>query len=137
MIAHVTRNSRVAVKPVLIIDSLWLVLRLASAVMNVANKTGDVYRDMSHVLILLAGMVAEVFGWRVAVLINIGYFVTYGSWLFFLLVRDFWKPAPEPGGLALVVGLIGVPMIISGVLIALAYRRAQLSERSAVSVDVL
>ena len=135
MPAHVTRSSRVVVKPVLIIDSLWLVLWLASAVMNVLNKTGDVYRDMSHVHILIAGMVAEVFRWRVAVVINVGYFVTYGGWLFFLVGRDLWKPAPEPGGLALVVGLIGVPMIISGALIAAAYRRAQLAERSTISVD--
>jgi hypothetical protein len=127
--ADVPRNSRVVVKPVLFIDALWLVLWLASAVMNVVNETGDVYRDMSHVLILLAGVVAEAFRWRLAVVINVGYFLAYGGWLFFLLARDLWKPSPEPGGLALVVALIGVPMIISAALIAVAYRRAHLSVR--------
>jgi hypothetical protein len=79
------------------------------------------YAAIAHVVILLGGAACELLRNRLAPFVNITYYLGYGAWWIFQGASDLWHPLAEPGDVALVVGVIGLPMIIEGLINASFY----------------
>lgn len=92
------------------------------------------YASLVHLAILLSGIAAEWARNRLAPIINCGYYLAYGGWWALQILADLWRPSGEPEHLALIAGVIGVPMIIEGIVNCVLYSRfAQSRSREAMS----
>ena len=83
-------------------------------------------RNLVEVIVPIGGLIAELRGWRIAPLLNVGYYGVNGLWLVSYLVLDMFHPVPEPGGTALVVVLIGFPMLLVAIVNWRIYRSRKL-----------
>ena len=77
-------------------------------------------RDLLGVIVLISGVLAEDRGWRP--LLNVGYCVAMALWLFSYLFVDMFHPLPEPGDTAVVILVIGFPMLVTAFINAFIYR---------------
>ncbi len=111
-------------------SALWVAFWIEDLAQVIHSSSEETRWDIAQISILLGGMIAEVSVRRLARLINVGYFVIYGSWTFVrALILEHQRLAPS-GEVAMTLGLFALPMVLQGVVNFIVYRRRVEMERS-------
>lgn len=113
----------------LVTTTIWVTIWTADLVQVVGNSYDDAIWDIAQLSILIGGMLAEVLAWRSAQLVNVGYFLVYGSCSLlhaFILERRLVAPSGE---VATSVSLFALPMLAQAIVNFIVYRR-RTSERT-------
>jgi hypothetical protein len=104
-------------------SAIWAAFWISDLIQVTNNSSEETRWAFAQISIVVGGMIAEVLSWRLARLINVGYFFTYGSWtLVNVVILDHQRLAPS-GELAMTLGLFALPMILQGVINFIVYRR--------------
>ena len=116
-------------------SAIWAAFWISDLVQVINSSSEETRFAIAQISILLGGMIAEVLGVRLARLINVGYFLTYGSWTFVRgLILEHQRLAPS-GEVAMTLRLFALPMTLQGVINFIVYRRrAEAGDKSAVAI---
>jgi hypothetical protein len=107
---------------VVVTGAVWIAIWALDLANTHRLKAEVDFVDVTHIGILITGLLAEMLGWRVAGFINVGYFLAVGLWTIVQALSLQMKSLTTASDAATAIGLFALPMITQGIINFAMYR---------------